>query len=93
MNYDKDYNVEEKIGIVSCVNCGQRLDGEIECPFCSTFTDKTRKKELPKWIYITACFLTSPLSIYAIIKSKRLSFLEKLFTFSGCFLWAGIFII
>ncbi len=83
---------DEIIGIVRCARCGHRLEGEIECPFCSQFPD-VPKKRLPKWIFITACFLTSPLSLYAILRTERLNVFEKITAFSGCLLWAGIFMI
>jgi hypothetical protein len=87
-------NIDEVLGITRCAICGQRLDGEIECPFCSAFPDKKqkiKKSELPKWVYITACFLTSPLSLYFIIKTRRLNFLEKILAFCGCIFWLGIY--
>ena len=84
-------NIEEIIGVVRCARCGHRLEGEIECPFCSLFRESTRSNVLPKWIYITACFFTSPLSIYFIFKNNRLSTLEKVFTLSGCLLWFALF--
>lgn len=82
---------DEGLGIIRCVRCGQRLEGEIECPFCSLFPEPARKDVLPKWVFVTACFFTSPLSIYFVLRDKRLSLIEKLFTLSGCLLWFGVF--
>jgi hypothetical protein len=80
--------LDEVLGISRCAQCGQRLDGEIECPLCSSFYQKpARRKRIPKWVYFAACFLTSPLSIYFIIKSRRLSLTEKILSASGCLLW------
>ena len=84
-------DTDEILGITRCARCGHRLEGEIECPFCSVFPDPPRKQEVPKWVYIIACFLTSPLSLYAIIKSGRLNKLEKCLTLSGCLFWIGIY--
>ncbi|OGW40220.1 MAG: hypothetical protein A2Y97_06815 [Nitrospirae bacterium RBG_13_39_12] len=84
MNQDE---IEEKLGITRCARCGHRLDGEIECPFCSLFPDQPGKNGLSKWVYITACFLTSPLSLYAIIKTDRMNITEKLLSLSGCLIW------
>jgi hypothetical protein len=81
--------LDEALGITRCAECGQRLDGEIECPVCSGYYHtQSKKTPIRKWVYITACFLTSPLSIYFIIKTDRLSPLEKFFAASGCLLWA-----
>lgn len=81
--------LDEALGITRCARCGQRLDGEIECPVCSGYYHSSEQKTtIPKWIYITACFLTSPLSIYFIIRSNRLSLPEKFLATSGCLLWA-----
>jgi hypothetical protein len=88
MNQDE---IEEILGINRCARCGHRLEGEIECPFCSLFPDPTRKERLPKWVYITACFLSSPLSLYAIIKTDRLDIFEKILAFAGCFFWFGLY--
>jgi len=85
-------NIDEIIGITRCVQCGHRLEGEVECPFCSIVLKPSKKKALPKWIYITACFLTSPLSLYAILKSDRLNMFEKILSFSGCLVWLSIYI-
>jgi hypothetical protein len=88
-------NIDEVLGITRCVRCGHRLDGEIECPFCSAVSgekEKGKKGGLPKWVYITTCFLTSPFSLYFIIKTRRLSFPEKIFAFCGCLLWFGIYL-
>jgi hypothetical protein len=84
---------DEILGIVRCVRCGHRLEGEIECPFCSLFPDPPRKDVLLKWGYLTACFLTSPVSIYAILKTKRLNIFEKILAFSGCLFWLGLYIL
>jgi hypothetical protein len=86
-------DIDQVLGITRCARCGHRLEGEIECPFCSLFPDPSRKGGLPQWVYITACFLTSPLSIYTILKSDRLNIFEKVLAFSGCFFWFIIFIL
>jgi hypothetical protein len=88
MDNDK---TDEILGIIRCARCGHRLEGEVECPFCSMFPDPPVKERVPKWIYITACFLTSPFSLYAVIKSRRLSTMEKVLAFSGCLFWLGIY--
>jgi hypothetical protein len=81
--------LDEALGITRCAQCGQRLDGEIECPVCSGYYGTPPKKpRVPKWVYITGCFLTSPISIYFIIRSNRLSLFEKILAASGCLLWA-----
>ena len=84
-------NIDEILGITRCVRCGHRLEGEIECPFCSIFIEPPKKHFLPKWSYITICFLTSPISLYAILKTDRLNLLEKILSFSGCLVWLGIY--
>jgi len=92
MDQDK---VDEVLGITRCVKCGHRLDGEIECPFCSAISEKKQEKQkggLPKLVYITACFLTSPFSLYFIIKTRRLNPPEKLLAFCGCLFWFGIYL-
>jgi len=86
-----DHEIDEAIGITRCVQCGHRLEGEIECPFCSVFQDTKKIHALPKWIYVTACFLTSPLSIYFVVKNKQLSPVEKALTLSGCLMWVGVY--
>ncbi|MEN8262436.1 MAG: hypothetical protein ABFR82_03140 [Nitrospirota bacterium] len=88
MDQDK---TDEILGITRCARCGHRLEGEIECPFCSVFPDSPTKENVPKWIYLTACFLTSPLSLYALINSERLNTTEKVLAFSGCLLWLGAY--
>ncbi len=84
-------DTDEILGIIRCARCGHRLNGEIECPFCSMFPDEEKREVLPKWIYITACFLTSPLSIYFIARSARLNTFEKVLAISGCLMWFGIY--
>jgi hypothetical protein len=86
MNQD---DIDEVAGITRCARCGQKLEDEIECPFCSLFPDKPAKSGLPKWVFITACFLTSPLSLYAVMTAKRLNAFEKALAFSGCLFWLG----
>jgi hypothetical protein len=60
---EHDADLDELLGRTRCARCGQVLDGEIECPFCSLFPDRTRVRRTPKWVFLTACFLTSPLSL------------------------------
>jgi hypothetical protein len=90
---DEQDRVDEILGIVRCVRCGHRLDSEIECPFCSLFPDPPRSNVFPKWLFITACFLTSPVSIYFVVTSPRLNIFEKLFALSGCLLWCGLYFV
>lgn len=87
-----DDDIDEILGITRCARCGQRLDGDVECPFCSLFPEPVRKREFPKWIYMTACFLTSPLSLYFVIRTDRLNIAEKLITSAGCIIWAWMYL-
>ena len=41
---------------------------------------------------MTACFLTSPLSLYAVITTQRLNRYEKVLVFSGCLFWFGLYL-
>ncbi len=82
-----DQERDELLGIIRCERCGHRLQNEIECPVCSPFTEPSRRDGMPKWIFVTACFLTSPLSIWFVIKDRRLNAVEKILTLSGCCLW------
>jgi hypothetical protein len=91
MDDDRE-RTDEILGIVRCARCGHRQDNDIECPFCSIVEPKSNRKAfLPKWVYITACFLTSPLSIYFIFRSGRLNVFEKVLSLSGCLIWAGLY--
>ncbi len=85
-----DKKLDEALGITGCVQCGHRLDSKIECPFCSIVQESKGINALPKWIFVTACFLTSPLSIWFVLKSKQLNLVGKALTLSGCLLWLGL---
>jgi hypothetical protein len=85
--------IDELLGVTRCVRCGHRLEGEVECPFCSTFEEPGRKNVLPKWVYFTACLLTSPFSIYFIVKDSRLNIFEKILAASGCSLWFVFYLV
>ncbi len=87
-----DREIDELLGVVRCERCGYRLNGEIECPFCSLFPEPSRREGMPKWIFVTACFLTSPFSIYFIFKDRRLTVPEKILTLSGCCVWLSLFL-
>jgi len=89
MNQD---DIDEVLGITRCARCGHRLEGEAECPFCSLFPGKREKAGRPKWVFITACFLTSPFSLYAVMATKQLNVFEKMLAFSGCLLWLGLYL-
>jgi hypothetical protein len=95
--------LDEILGISRCARCGQRLEGEVECPSCSQAVDAGSDSirvydsaeavpylgddALPSWVYFTSCFLTSPLSLYWIIKNKRLGLPLKFLAASGGFVW------
>lgn len=55
------------------------------------FPDEGKREAMPKWVYITACFMTSPLSIYFVARSTRLNTVEKALSLSGCLMWFGIY--
>lgn len=88
---DEEAEFDQLIGRTRCARCGQILDGEIECPFCSNFPEPVRATRLPKWVYVTACFLTSPLSLPFLYASRRLTLAEKLLAGSGALLWPLLF--
>lgn len=88
-----DPHINEVLGVVRCERCGHRLENEIECPFCSQFQEPARKNILPKWVYLTACFLTSPFSIYFIVNDSRLTLFEKIMGISGCGLWFTFYLV
>jgi len=84
-------NTDEILGITRCARCGHRLDGNVECPFCAAVYRSSKREAVPKWVFMTACFLTSPVSLPAILKTERLGTGEKFLTFSGCLLWVIFF--
>lgn len=88
----EDQKTDEILGIVRCVRCGQRLEDEIQCPFCSMFPEPRRKAGIPSWIYLTACFLTSPLSIYFVVTNRRMGIFKKIIVASGCIVWFLLYI-
>jgi hypothetical protein len=88
-----DPEIDEVLGVVRCDRCGHRLENEIECPFCSLVEEPERKSVLPKWIYLTACFLTSPFSIYFIVKDSQLNIFEKISAISGCCFWFAFYLL
>ncbi len=83
--------LDEILGRTRCARCGQILSGEIECPFCSLFPDPARARRMPKWVYLTACFLTSPISIPFLLRSGRLTLPEKILAASGLLLWPVLY--
>lgn len=89
---DQEQELDELLNRTRCVRCGQVLDGEVECPFCSLFpdADSPRATRVPKWVFFTACFLTSPLSLPVILTTRRLAGLEKVLAASGLLGWLGV---
>jgi hypothetical protein len=83
---DQD-NLDDILGITRCVQCGQRLEGDIECPFCSAVSGMSPKARVPVWLLIAGYFFTAPVSFYFIMKSGRLTVLQKSLCLSGWFLW------
>lgn len=87
---DDQADLDEVLGRTRCARCGQALDGEIECPFCSAFPDRRSAEALPTWVYLTAGFLTSPLSIPFLLTTSRLTRFEKVFAGSGALMWGWV---
>jgi hypothetical protein len=87
---EHDADLDEVLGRTRCARCGEVLDGEIECPFCSLFPDQKRVRRTPKWVFLTACFLTSPLSLPFVFTTRRLTRLEKVVALSGMLMWMGV---
>ena len=87
--------VERILGITRCAQCGHRLDGEVDCPFCLAMKgfsdDRTRlpgrRTGLSLWVYMTATLLTFPLSLPWLIKSKKLARTHKAAFGAVCTLW------
>lgn len=88
--YD-EAELDELLGRTRCARCGQILHGEIECPFCRYFPEPVHARRTPKWVYLTACFLTSPVSLPFLYATRRLSPTEKWVAGSGALLWPLIF--
>lgn len=91
MTSESDAELDELLGRTRCARCGQILDGDIECPFCSLFPDKHHVQRVSKWVFLTACFLTSPLSLPFLFVTRRLTPVEKAIAGSGMALWAAIY--
>ena len=87
---EDDVNLDELLDRTRCARCGEVLDGEIECPFCSLFPDRTRVRRTPKWVFLTACFLMSPLSLPFVLTTRRLTGVEKMVVASGMLVWLGV---
>lgn len=86
---EQERDLDELLGRTRCARCGQVLDGETECPFCSHFPDPTAAQRLPTWVFFTACFLTSPLSLPVILTTRRLTGFQKVLAASGVLGWMG----
>ena len=91
MPTDEEADLDELLGRSRCARCGQILRGEIECPFCSLFPEPVRAQRTPKWVYLTACFLTSPVSLPFVYATRRLTLTEKVVAGSGVMLWPLLF--
>ncbi len=88
---DEDAKLDELLGRTRCARCGQMLRGEEECPFCSLFPEPVAARRSPTWIYVTACFLTSPLSLPFLLTTRRIAPAKKLLAASGMVAWALLY--
>lgn len=97
-----DDRTDEILGITRCAQCGHRLEGEVDCPFCAAmrgYEDAPHapvRHALPLWAYLTAMFLTFPLSLPWLVMSRRLRPVQKLVfvaVFSLCLIVAGLWFV
>jgi hypothetical protein len=91
MHEGEEAKLDEILGRTRCARCGQILNAEIECPFCSNFPEKTIGSQTPTWVYITACFVLSPLSLPFLFTTTRLTRVEKIVAGSGMLVWAVVY--
>lgn len=87
---DEETDLDELLGRTRCARCGQVLHGEVECPFCTPFSEPSHTRRVPTWVFVTACFLTSPLSLPVILSTKRLTGVQKVVAASGLIGWIGV---
>jgi hypothetical protein len=87
---DEDDEMDEILGRTRCARCGEVLNADIECPYCNDLPEGRPVRRIPKWVFLTACLLTSPLSLPFLYKSRRLTRLEKLIAGSGMVLWVVV---
>jgi len=88
-----DERTEEILGITRCAQCGQRLEGEVDCPFCSAMRgfdpdpDERPGQRVPLWIYLTAILMAFPLSLPWLVMSGRLNLWQKAATLAAGIIW------
>lgn len=95
-----DDNTDEILGITRCVNCGHRLEGEVECPFCVAMRGMTSDTRdggdgidgaylLPLWVIVTAIFMSFPLSLPWLFLNRRLTGVQKAALLAACIVWGS----
>lgn len=57
MTPEEEEPLDEVLGRTRCARCGQILQGEIDCPFCSHFPDPPAPARAPAWVVLTAALL------------------------------------
>ena len=96
MNDYTEEETDEILGITRCVECGHRLEGEVdECPFCAALSGldggsvKSARHAIPLWVMLTAMLLSFPISLPWLITSRRLTLMQKIATLLACLIWGG----
>jgi hypothetical protein len=59
MTTEEEEHLDEVLGRTRCARCGQILQGEIDCPFCSHFPDPPAPVRTPVWVVMTALLLVA----------------------------------
>jgi len=92
-----DEKIEEILGITRCAQCGHRLEGEVECPFCAVMRgyDSPVPEGMARehhgmslWVYLTAMLMTFPLSLPWLLMSRRLTAAQKAATLAVGVIWS-----